>query len=126
MSRIVIYTFGSLGDLNPYLSIGLELKELGFDVIIATSDIYKDTVEKNGLSFHLVRPLFSNYINNEEIAKKAMDLKRGGEFIIKEVIYGHIEESYEDLFSIASTADLLITHSICYAGPIVAEKLKMP
>lgn len=126
MSRIVIYTFGSLGDLNPYLSIGLELKELGFDVIIATSDIYKDTVEKTGLSFHFVRPLFSDYINNEEIAKKAMDLKRGGEFIIKEVIYGHIEESYEDLISIASTADLLITHSICYAGPIVAEKLKMP
>jgi UDP:flavonoid glycosyltransferase YjiC (YdhE family) len=35
--RIVLTTFGSLGDLHPYIAVALGLKERGHEAIIATS-----------------------------------------------------------------------------------------
>ena len=39
MARIVLNTFGSLGDLHPYLAVALELKRRGHHPVIATHDI---------------------------------------------------------------------------------------
>ncbi len=53
--RIVLATFGSLGDLHPYLSIALELKRRGHIPIIATIEMYRNAVEGNGIEFRLLR-----------------------------------------------------------------------
>src|ERR1700684_4410032 len=54
--RIILTTFGSLGDLHPYLAIAHALKDRGHQPVIATSLFYKDKVEKAGIDFHPVRP----------------------------------------------------------------------
>ena len=126
MKKIVINTFGSLGDLHPYIAIGKELKLLGYKVIIATSENYQKIVELHGLEFYKVGPRVSHYIEDEYFAKKAMDLKNGSGFLLKEIIFPNIKETYNDLLNIVLTADLLITSFISYAGHIVAEKTKIP
>ncbi len=35
MARIVITTFGSIGDLNPFVALGLALRSNGHDVLFA-------------------------------------------------------------------------------------------
>jgi hypothetical protein len=35
--RIVLTTFGSLGDLHPYIAVALGLKTRGHEAVIATS-----------------------------------------------------------------------------------------
>jgi UDP:flavonoid glycosyltransferase YjiC (YdhE family) len=35
MARIVITTFGSTGDLNPFIALGLALRSNGHDVLFA-------------------------------------------------------------------------------------------
>ena len=37
--RIVLTTFGSLGDLHPYIAVALGLQERGHEAIIASSGI---------------------------------------------------------------------------------------
>ena len=54
--RIVLTTFGSYGDLHPYVAVGLALKELGHNVVLATSDVYREKVQDVGLEFYAVRP----------------------------------------------------------------------
>lgn len=125
MKKIVLHTFGSLGDLNPFLAMGLELQRRGHDVIIATSDIYKENVEELGLKFHLVRPLLKEIQDNKELAALAMDLKRGTEFIIRKILFPNIELMYTDLSMIVSENDILVSHYIGFASPIIAEKLKI-
>ena len=44
MARILITTFGSLGDLYPYLALGRELKQRGHGTLIATSAIHRANV----------------------------------------------------------------------------------
>jgi rhamnosyltransferase subunit B len=120
LAQIVITTLGSLGDLHPYLALALGLKGRGHRVSIATSPYYQPKIESEGIGFHAVRPNLSP--DNTELIKLAMDAKKGSEYVIREVVLPHLRDSYEDLTQAARGADLLITHPITYAGPLVAQK----
>ncbi len=54
--RIVLTTFGSLGDLHPYIAIALGLQARGHEAVIATSGYYRQKIESLGLGFQAVRP----------------------------------------------------------------------
>ena len=118
--RIVITTFGSLGDLHPYLALALGLKARGHRVTIATSPFYQPKVESEGIGFHAVRPNLSP--DDTELIKLIMDARKGSEYVIRRVVMPSLRDSYEDLTAAVSGADLLITHPITYAGPVVAAK----
>jgi UDP:flavonoid glycosyltransferase YjiC (YdhE family) len=42
VSRIVLTTIGSFGDLHPKIAIALELRKRGHDVVFATHKEYQD------------------------------------------------------------------------------------
>ncbi len=124
--RIVLTTFGSFGDIHPYVAVGLELQARGHKAIMATSPAYREKIEATGLGFHAIRPDIAPPEENLETIIKAMDVMKGGEFIIKELFVPHIRESYEDLREATRDADLLITHMLTFAGPALAEKTGIP
>ena len=124
--RIVLTTFGSFGDIHPYIAVGLELQARGHQAIIATSPSYREKIEATGLGFHPVRPDILPPEENLETILKAMDVMKGGEFIIKELFTPYVRESYEDLRDATRGADLLITHMLTFAGPVLAQKSGIP
>ena len=48
--RIVLNTFGSFGDIHPYVAIALELKARGHLPMIATSEVYREKMEAQGIA----------------------------------------------------------------------------
>jgi len=54
--RVVFTTWGSFGDLHPFMALALELRQRGHTTVIATSEIYREKVESEGIGFHPVRP----------------------------------------------------------------------
>jgi UDP:flavonoid glycosyltransferase YjiC (YdhE family) len=54
--KILITTFGTMGDLNPYLALARRLKEEAHSPTIVTSEYYRATVKKAGIDFYPVRP----------------------------------------------------------------------
>lgn len=46
--KIVLSTFGSFGDVHPYVAIALELKKRGHRPVIATSEGYREKMEALG------------------------------------------------------------------------------
>ncbi|MGH8524517.1 MAG: glycosyltransferase, partial [Gammaproteobacteria bacterium] len=76
--RVVISTFGSLGDLNPYVAIALELRHRGYEPVIATTPLYRDKITSLGLRFHPVRADLPSYDRPEEaMVRGAMDPMTG-------------------------------------------------
>lgn len=57
MSRILITTVGSLGDLHPMIAIGLELRDRGHEIVFATLKDYRAKIESLGFEFHRLRRL---------------------------------------------------------------------
>lgn len=54
--RIIIHTIGSLGDIHPYLAIAIALKAKGHQPVIATNELYRSKIEREGIEFAPVRP----------------------------------------------------------------------
>lgn len=120
-THVVLTTFGSFGDLHPYIAIALELQKRGHRATIATSALYRDKVESLGLGFHAVRPDLPDPKASGEIIRRVMDLRSGGEYLFREMLMPHLRESYDDLLAITREADLLVTHPVTFAAPLVAQ-----
>ena len=124
--RFLLTTWGSFGDLHPYLAVAIGLRQRGHEVTIATSEIYRQKIESEGVGFHAVRPDLAPLQNNQEALRRAMDLRTGTEYVVRQLVLPYIEQSYEDLFAAARGRDVLVAHPLQYALPLVAEKLRIP
>src|SRR5688572_2815376 len=126
--RIVISTFGSFGDVHPYVAIALELKARGHRPLIATSEVYREKMETAGIDFHPVRPDVPSYDHTPELQKlveKLMDQKTGPA-AIGDLILPHLRDIYSDLDAATEDADLLLTHPLPFVGTMIAEKKRLP
>lgn len=124
MSRIVLTTIGSLGDLHPFIAIGLDLQERGHTIVFATIKDYRSRLESLGFEFHSIRPDHIA-IEDTKMLSLMMDLKNGTERVVRDYLLGSLRETYIDLLDAAQTADFIVSHEIIYAAPLVAERLKM-
>jgi len=124
MPKIVLATFGSYGDLNPYLAMGIALSRLGADIVVASPGIYQTAIERHGLTFASLRPEIDE--SDSEIFRKVLDPWRGAEYLTRRLLMPVIQKTYEDLDRACEGADLLVSHVLVYAGRVVAEYRQIP
>ncbi len=124
--RIVLTTFGSLGDLHPYIAVALGLQARGHEAVIATSGAYRQKVEALGIGFRSVRPDHPDLEAYPDLMRRMMDRRKGSESVVREFIMPVLRESYEDTLAAAEGADLLVSHMITFTTPLVAEKQGIP
>src|SRR5689334_21383068 len=125
--RIVLNTFGSFGDIHPYMAIALELQSRGHEAVVATMPIYREKIEGAGIEFFPVRPDIPEPKSQDaELIEKIMEPKTGGRFLTEEVIFPAVRDSYADLLAAVKGADLLVTHPAAPAGPLVGRKTGLP
>ena len=126
MARIILNTFGSLGDLHPFLAVAMGLRQRGHDAVIATSEVYRQKVVAEGVGFAPVRPDVGLMMDDADFVAKLWHPTRGSEFLLRDYLVPQVKDGYEDLAAACRGADLLLTHSVGLAGPIVSEKLNLP
>jgi rhamnosyltransferase subunit B len=120
--RIVLATFGSLGDLHPYVAVGRELLRRGHRPLVATFAEFREPVEASGIDFAPVRPDMAGFGDKTAIMERLVDPWRGPEFLVRGMFMPHLRESYGDLARACRGADLLVTHPLAFTGPLLALK----
>lgn len=125
VSRIILTTIGSFGDLHPKIAIAFELRKRGHDVVFATHKEYQNKIAALGFEFHRMRP-DNNALNDPQEMARMMDLKTGTEYVIKHWVCANLRETYADLMDSATGADLIIAGEGVVAARLVAEKLGIP
>ena len=126
MAHIVLNTFGSFGDLHPYLALALGLKARGHDPVVATSAVYRRKVEAEGIGFAPVRPDVGELLDRPEFVKKLWHPRLGSQYLIRDYLIPQVREGFLDLREACQGANLLLTHAAAYAGPIVGEAMQIP
>ena len=122
--RVLLTCFGSYGDVNPYVGLALALRARGHEPVVATSAFYREYVEREGIAFHPVRPDVDP--DDRALVARIMDPARGTEFLLRELILPALGESWADLDAAARGADLLVSHPVTFAAPLVAEERGLP
>lgn len=123
MSSILLTAQGSLGDLHPYLALGLGLRARGHRVAVGTTRHYRDRVEGVGLEFRPIAPHLSP--EDEALVKLVVDPAKGSENIFRQLLMPSIRESYADTKLAVEGMDLVVGHPIVLATPIVCAQKNM-
>jgi UDP:flavonoid glycosyltransferase YjiC (YdhE family) len=124
MARIVIATFGSLGDLHPALALALGLQARGHRAEIATSEPYRAKVAALGLPFHAVRPDLTP--TDPELCRRVMNGWRSSAVLMREFVFPFVREMFADLDAASAGAGLLVASELAYVTSIVAARRRIP
>ena len=125
--RIILNTFGSFGDIHPYMAIAMELQRRGHTPVIAAMEGYREKIASAGFEFEPVRPdIPTPKEQGTELVEKIMEPITGPRFLMEGLVFPAVRDSYEDLLKAVGGADLLVTHPAAPAGPLVGRKTGMP
>ena len=124
--RILFATYGSLGDLHPYIALALALKQRGHQPLIASFGIHRAAVEAEGIAFAALRPDIEQFGGVADVVRRLFTRHSGAAYMVKEIFMPHIRASYDDLDRAAANSDLIVTHPLSFAGPLIAQKRGLP
>ncbi|SCZ30002.1 sterol 3beta-glucosyltransferase [Afifella marina DSM 2698] len=127
---MLILTYGSRGDVEPYVALGLGLKAHGHDVMLATSRRFQGFVEAHGLAFGPLSDALLSILDTDQ--GKAL-LEKGGSLlqVIKSslAMWRQLKPMQQALmrecWEVASTfrPDIIVYHSKAAAAPSIADRL---
>jgi len=116
--RILLSALGTRGDFHPTLAMATQLRNLGYDPVIATHIEYAEDCHKQNIPF--VR-LYPDLVQLEGKWSRLSE-RDSIQFIIGELLLPSIEKNFQTLCG--QSFDLLVNHPLVFAGPIAAEKLQ--
>jgi rhamnosyltransferase subunit B len=123
MAKIVLSTFGSLGDVHPKIALGLELRNRGHEVVFNVMEAFREKFETLGFEISPLRPNLDP--EDKELARRLMDTKTGPELIFKELMVPNLRPMYEDILQAVENADVIISGEIVLPIKSVVEKTKI-
>jgi UDP:flavonoid glycosyltransferase YjiC (YdhE family) len=123
--KITVNTFGTRGDIQPYIALSLGLHQAGHSVRIVTHQIFESFVREYGLDFY---PL--DLDPREVLINQALSELGNNTFRINRWMKENFKPALRDIF-IATLkanrdADLILNSGLSFAGWHVAEKLEIP
>ncbi|MEG6509205.1 glycosyltransferase [Methyloligella sp. 2.7D] len=131
--RILILTYGSRGDVQPFEALGKGLTHAGHDVTLATSARFADFVTAQGLGFAPMnddllalldtdqgRDLIENTNNLFQVVKRSFQMMRQ----VRPTQHALLREGWAA--AEAMQPDIIVFHPKSYGGLFYAEKLGIP
>jgi rhamnosyltransferase subunit B len=125
--RIVLSSFGTLGDIHPLIALALELQRRGHVPVLAVPEIFRPKIVSLGLEFAPVGPILDPEDN--QLVAMLMDIRKGTERTLREILFPAIRQSYRELLAAVQAhggADLMLAGELVYQAPIVAEVTGIP
>ena len=128
MPKIVLATIGSLGDLHPFIAIGLALKDRGFEVVLAVPADHVAKVEAAGLAGVAIVGGFDALattlgLSPEQAARRIMADQT---YLMNRILMPWLADSMIALDAAIEGAVALVASLFVFAAPIVAEKRGLP
>lgn len=124
--KITILTIGSRGDIEPYVALGLALKNSGQQVQIASLKNFELLISGSGLDFYPVQGDISS-IMTSEVANNARQVDNPLKFLrsfnqMKEYVF----ELQKDFFDACLGSDAIVYHPGASIGYFIAQHLNIP
>lgn len=126
--RVVLAAAGSLGDLHPFIALGLALQSLGLQAEIASSAEYRSKVEAAGLVFHEVGPSLAQLETdlNMTLAEITEAIISSDVFLFRRILLPYLEASVTQMTAVAGGASAIVGATLTVGAGMAAEKLDVP
>jgi len=124
--KITILAAGTRGDVQPYISLGRELKKAGQEVRIATFKNFEDLVKGSGLEFYPIK----GDVSSLAISDSTRSVRQADSPL--KIILGfnklksYVFELQEDFFNACTGSDAIVYHPGVTIGFFAAQYLRIP
>ena len=119
MKRVFLVNFGSLGDLHPFVGMGLALKRAGFDVLVGANAAHVPRVQAAGLDAIGIGPDLRP--DDPALIAVVMDPRRGPERLHRDYVFPATERAIEDALPHARDSSIILTGMLGYVVPTLSE-----
>ncbi|MDB5704681.1 MAG: glycosyl transferase family 2 [Sphingomonas bacterium] len=128
MRKIVLTTVGTLGDLHPFIAIGLALKRRGHHPVLAVAKDHVAKARAAGLDAVAVLPSFDTIrermgLGEDDAVKRVMADQT---YLLEQVLLPWLESSTAALDEVVDGASVLVGSLFVFGAPIIAEKRRVP
>ena len=126
--KTVLATFGTLGDIYPFIAIAMALRARGFAPVIAAPEMHRRAIESEGVAYALLRPHERDIAGalGVDIPGAFKIMLKNPHFILDEIYMRFLSETYEDVMRASTGAQIIITHSLLAGAHQAAEMLGLP
>ncbi len=124
MKKVVLINFGSLGDIHPFIGLGLALQKAGIKVVFGTNLSHVPRVQQAGLEAYGVGPDLRP--DDPELIAVVMNSIKGPEILHKKYIFPSSEKGIADSLPLTKDANLILTGMLGYFVPTLSELTKVP
>jgi UDP:flavonoid glycosyltransferase YjiC (YdhE family) len=118
--KILLAPYGTRGDVQPLIALGIALRDRGHRVEVSAPDNFRAWVESFGFTFHPVG------INIEQVMCAAGDKIRGARWQMRHLYHDLIPAQFNSLPQTFPDADIIVGAGLQFAGPSVAEHRRVP
>lgn len=128
MRKITLATIGSLGDLHPFIAIGLALKLRGHQVVLAVPEDHVAKVRAAGLDGRAIMPSFETIRQRMGVTghEAAVRIMNDQSYLMEQVLMPSIADSVAALDPLVEGADIVVGSLFAFAAAIAAEKHALP
>ena len=128
MKRLTFLCFGSRGDVQPYVALGIGFKKAGYAVRVATHAIFKDLVERHGLGFAPVKGNPRDLLERDAAREtlKTGDNIIGMTFGFRKMVESILGEMLESALEACSGSDALLYGLMGIPAYHLADKWNIP
>jgi vancomycin aglycone glucosyltransferase len=123
MSKILISSIGTRGEVQPIVALALELKALGHDATLCAAPDFKSWIESFGIKHVPVGPPLKGFSMRAPSGKRIKFSKAQA----KQMVEGSVRNQFQVMGEAAKGADLVVVAgALQTAGRSIAELLKIP
>ena len=124
--KIVFATFGTMGDVRPYLAVAAELQKRGYETVLGGMSMHREMVESTGAAFAQIAPDMEHVKNDPEAVRRLMAPRKGSFVLMQKYVIPATREAFASMAEFASDADLIVAHPVSFAAAMFAEKHGIP
>ena len=125
MTKILLTSVGTFGDLNPMICFAKFLQKENFEVSIAAAKYYEKSIKSAGIDYIQCSPDYNP--SDSELAKKILNPYLTLYYIHKEILNRtQIENGINDLLLITKDFDVVIGNICSYHAKIACLVNKIP
>jgi sterol 3beta-glucosyltransferase len=122
--RILVTSFGTRGDIQPYVALGGALTSRGHDVTLAAPEAFRAMAKGVGVRLHPAGSRMLTMLQDvmPELSGARDALRTLG--VMRAAMREHIDEQWDA--AQAADPEVIVYHPKCLAGPHMAEALGVP
>lgn len=129
--KILILTLGSRGDVQPFVALGIGLKQIGHEVTICTASTFENFITSHGLNYAYMNDTIVKFASTDagresfENADNPLKWVNNALKISKQVKPSY-RQALKEEWAAAQGVDAIAYHPKAIGGYHIAEKLGIP